>query len=119
MYNREMETMLKKKLRILLDNLCCSHCKNSFDEDSVTLLQKEKGLFVINLICKKCGKDFGIAFIGTQSTISKSTPLEIQDGPEPINYNDVIDAHRFIKDLDEHWKERIKEIDINPMPDKF
>lgn len=27
----------------------------------------------------------------------KHLPLEIVDGPEPISYDDVIDAHRFIK----------------------
>ena len=34
-------------------------------------------------------------------------PLEVQEGPEPISYDDVIDAHRFIKNLDADWQKHI------------
>ena len=30
-------------------------------------------------------------------------PLEVTEGPEPITYDDVIDAHRFIKELEGDW----------------
>ena len=82
---------MKKKIKKLFSNLCCSHCKNGFDED-----------------CKYCGKDFGVAFLGINNVDVKSyEPLEIQEGPEPITYDDVIDAHRFIKTLDADWQKHL------------
>ena len=44
-----------------------------------------------------------MAFLGL-SGLDIKEPLEVQQGPEPINYDDVIDAHGFIKNLDEHWQ---------------
>ena len=99
-----MRTYMKKKIEKLFNNLCCSQCKNSFDENSVSIKREEEGLTVIGLECKHCGKSFGVAFVGfTDIDIKNYEPLEIQEGPEPINYDDVIDAHRFIKNLDENW----------------
>ncbi len=95
---------MKKKIKVLFDNLCCSQCKASFDEDSIQIKREEEGLLVTHLVCQHCGKSFGVAFLGLNS-IEVKEPLEVQDGPEPINYDDVIDAHRFIKNLDEHWQD--------------
>lgn len=95
---------MKKKLKVLFDNLCCSQCKSSFDEDSIQIKREEEGLLVTHLVCQHCGKSFGVAFLGL-SGVEVKEPLEVQDGPEPINYDDVIDAHRFIKNLDEHWQD--------------
>ena len=67
---------MKKKIEKLFSNLCCSHCKNSFDENSITIKREEEG-------------------------------LTVQEGPEPINYDDVIDAHRFIKNLDADWQKHL------------
>ena len=102
---------MKKKLKILFENLCCSVCKNGFDEDSITVKREEDGLLVINLACTNCGKNFGVAFVGIKDLEIKETePLEVQEGPEPITYDDVIDAHRFIRDLDEHWQEHLPKL---------
>ncbi len=95
---------MKKKLEKLFDNLCCSQCRNGFDEESITIKREEEGLTVINLSCKHCGKNFGVAFLGFSGIDVKNTaPLEVVEGPEPISYDDVIDAHRFIKNLDKDW----------------
>ena len=102
-----MEDM-KKKLKNLFDNLCCSQCKNGFDENSITVSREEKGLLVTQLKCQHCGKSFGIAFLGLSPDNIKKEPLEVQQGPEPIDFDDVIDAHRFIKNLDEHWQDYLK-----------
>lgn len=96
--------MMEKKLKVLFDNLCCSQCKTGFDENSIQIKREEEGLLVTHLMCPNCGKSFGVAFVGL-SKIEVKEPLEVQDGPEPINYDDVIDAHRFIKNLDEHWQD--------------
>ena len=106
-YNRGMETMMKEKLNVLFSNLCCSQCKNGFDEESIEIKRQEQGLLVVHLICRHCGKSFGVAFVGLSNLEVKSEPLEVQEGAEPISYDDVIDAHRFIRDLDEHWQEHL------------
>jgi len=98
---------MKKKIQAMFSSLCCSVCKDGFDEDSIEIKRKEKGLLVVHLTCTNCGKDFGDAFIGLSNLEVKSSPLEVQEGPEPINYDDVIDAHRFIQKMDEHWQEHL------------
>lgn len=99
---------MKKKFETLFTNLCCSHCKNSFDEQSFTIKREEEGLTVLNLKCSHCGKNFGLAFLGFDGIEVKNLePLEVQQGPEPITYDDVIDAHRFIQNLDENWQKHL------------
>ena len=95
---------MKKKIEKLFSNLCCSQCKNGFNEDSITLKREEDGLLVVGLECKHCEKNFGVAFLGFSDIDTKNLePLDVVEGPEPISYNDVIDAHRFIKELDADW----------------
>ncbi len=101
---------MEKKLKALFENLCCSVCKNGFDEDSFEIKREEQGLTVTHLVCKHCGKNFGVAFLGFSGIDVKSPEdlaLEIQEGPDPITYDDVIDAHRFIRNLDEHWTDHL------------
>lgn len=101
---------MKRKLKALFSNLCCSVCKHGFDEDSIQIKREEKGLSVVNLVCQNCGKNFGVAFLGFSNIEVKDEaqfPLEVQEGPEPISYDDVIDAHRFIKNLDENWRNHL------------
>ena len=78
---------MKKKIGQLFNNLCCSQCKNSFDENSITIKREEEGF--------------------TDFDINTYEPLEVQEGPDPINYDDVIDAHRFIQNLDADWQKHL------------
>ncbi len=101
---------MKKKLQALFSNLCCSVCKSGFDENSIIIKREEPGLSVVNLVCQNCGKNFGVAFLGFSNIEVKDESklaLEVQEGPDPISYDDVIDAHRFIKNLDEHWADHL------------
>lgn len=101
---------MKKKLKALFSNLCCSQCKSDFDENSFIIKREEPGLTVAHLVCRHCGKNFGMAFLGFSGIEVKdgeALALEVQEGPEPISYDDVIDAHRFIKNLDEHWADHL------------
>ena len=94
---------MKKEIKTLFNNLCCSHCKNGFDEDSVIIKREEEGLIVTSLVCRHCGKNFGVAFLGfsgIQVKDKNDLVMEVQEGPDPITYDDVIDAHRFIQNLD-------------------
>ena len=77
-------------------------------------MRQENDLFVVQVTCQKCGKSFGTAFFGHCSLNRKDLKkedlaLEIQDGPAPISYDDVIDAHNFIKNLEHDWKKYIPE----------
>ena len=95
---------MKKNITKLFKNLCCSVCKEGFNEDSLIIKRDEAGLFVVNLQCQNCGKKYGIAFLGfSDINIKNEEPFEVIEGPDPISYDDVIDAHRFIKNLDENW----------------
>ena len=101
---------MKRKLNLLFKNLCCSVCKHEFDENSFVIKRDEQGLLVSNLQCLHCGKNYGIAFLGFSDIEVKNEdkiPLEVQEGPSPITYDDVIDAHKFIKNLDESWSRYI------------
>ncbi len=96
---------MKKKLEVLFSNLCCSQCKNGFDADSVVIKREEAGLTVINLECQHCGKNFGAALLGfSDLEVKEDEPLVVQEGPAPIDFDDVIDAHKFIQNLDEDWQ---------------
>ena len=102
--------MNKKKIAKMFENLCCSDCKSDFDENSVNILRQEDNFFVINITCNKCHKSFGIAFLGINSVnmkdedISDNDILEVQETIKPISYDDVLDAHEYIKNLDENWQ---------------
>ena len=76
-------------------------------------MREEDSMLVFKLTCEKCGKTFGVAFLGISDLdlknydgepAEKDLVLEVQDGPAPIDADDVLDAHRFIKDLEDGWK---------------
>ena len=99
--------MENKKLKDMFTNLCCSNCHSDFDEDSFRILRKENPICVCQVVCQHCGKSFGLALLGYDISIKKTEPLDIIPAPLPITSNDVIDAHNFIKNLDEDWMKHI------------
>ena len=107
--------MDKKIIKLLFSDMCCSECRADFDEKSVIVIRKEKNLNVLQIVCQECGKSFGIAILGEckekdiNSKNISDIALQIQDGPDAINYDDVINAHNFIKNLDENWQQHIPE----------
>lgn len=102
--------MKKEKIIKLFSGFCCSDCKNDFDANSINILREEENLVVIQIICSNCKKSFGIALLGSNSIEEKNdTEFEIQDCPLPINYDDVIDAHKFIDKLEKDWTKYIPE----------
>ncbi|MBR1681627.1 hypothetical protein IJ707_07545 [bacterium] len=105
---------MDSKIDVMFKNLCCSRCKSDFSDESVRFLRKEDAMIVINLHCNRCGKDFGVAFIGTKNLNAEffdreKTPLRMIEDLPPISKDDVLDAHKFIKDLDEHWTKYLPE----------
>lgn len=111
---------MKRKIATLFKELCCSACKSDFDEKSVVIMREEKTpdeeMIVFRLACQKCGKSFGVAFLGISDFELKNytdddLTLHVQEGANPINADDVLDAHKFIKKLDKDWQKFIADLD--------
>lgn len=109
---------MKRKIATLFKDLCCSVCKADFDEESVFIMRKEQNseeeMIVFKLVCQKCGKSFGVAFLGISDFELKNYSeddlvLHVQEGTAPISTDEVLDAHKFIKDFDENWKKFISD----------
>ena len=93
-----MKKLTQKDFRILFSGLCCSRCKNEFTIDDLTEIRKENDIKICKLQCQKCDKDFGEIILNYNKKAKKHSPLEIIDGPAPIDFDDVIEAHKFIKE---------------------
>ena len=92
-----MKELTNKEVKILLSNLCCSRCKNEFTKDSIRVIYSINDISICHLECKKCGKDFGQIILNVNKKSKKHLSLEIVEGSAPISYDDVLDAHEFIK----------------------
>ena len=78
------------------------------DFDHFKVLRQEGNLFVINLICPRCRKDFGTCILSMcDSPKGDVLALELQDGPDLITVDEVIDANLLIKDLKSDWSKQI------------
>lgn len=97
------------KFLFLFENMCCSRCKNDFDQNSVEIIREEPHLIVVHLTCQTCGKDFGISFLSTSNLDSDVNLLPLKKNERPtITSDDVLNAHEFIKNLDENWQQYLK-----------
>lgn len=93
-------------IKELLKNLCCSDCGADFDHFKV--LRQEKNILVINLTCTNCGKDFGTCILSMcDSRKGDVVALDLQDGPDLITADEVLDANLLIKDLKADWSTQI------------
>ena len=98
--------MDKLYIEKLLKNLCCSDCGTDFDQFKI--LRQEKNFLVMNLTCSECGKDFGTCILSMcDSPKGKILALDLQDGPDLITADEVIDANLLIKDLKSDWSKQI------------
>lgn len=93
-----MKNFTQKDIKTLFSGLCCSRCKNEFDIDSIKIIESDCDILLCSLSCAKCGKDFGEVVFNFNRGSGSHLPLEIVEGPPPIDYDDVINAHKFIKD---------------------
>lgn len=113
------EENMKRKITTLFKDLCCSACESDFSEESVDIMREEKTpeeeMLVFRLACQNCGKSFGVAFLGIsdlnlKNYIEDDLILKVQEGAAPINTDDVLDAHKFIKKLDRNWQKFIADL---------
>ncbi len=93
-----MDKFTRNDIITMFSNLCCSRCKNEFTIDSLEILEQNCDMFLCNLVCDKCGKDFGDVVFYFNRKSDKHMPFTVVEGPLPINSDDVLDAHRFIKE---------------------
>ena len=110
---------MKKKIVKMFDDLCCSQCHSEFFEDSIEIVRQEDNLYVVKIVCANCHKSFGLAMLGVNPVDFKADvfnkfsdddlKLKIDEEGEPISYDDVLDAHEYIKNLDENWYNFINE----------
>ena len=106
---------MKKNIDKLFSNLCCSSCGADFTANSIKILREEDDFSVLQIVCSKCEKSFGIAFLGENNLAVKTNKainsedlaFELQDGPDAVGYDDVINAHRFIKNLGADWQKHL------------
>ena len=102
--------MKKSTLKKLFSEFCCSACKQDFNEESIKVKREEKDLLVLQVVCQNCGKSFGLAFLGTNTIKEKEdSAFQMVDCPLPISYDDVLNAHEFIDNLQKDWTKYIPE----------
>ena len=93
-----MKKFTQKDIKTLFSGLCCSRCKNEFTIGSIKVLEQDGDMMLCGLSCEKCGKDFGDVVFNFNRKAEQHKPLEIIEGPPPISSDDVIEAHKFIKE---------------------
>lgn len=100
--------MLPKSVVLkLISPLKCSKCSREFDEKSIQIMRFDEEVFVLKITCNHCSKSFGMAFLGLgEDEILNS--IKSHKVKEPITFDDVLNAHNYIQNLDENWKNFIQ-----------
>jgi len=105
--------------------LHCPHCNRSFTTDSVKLIREEEDYWVVKVSCNYCNESAGIAIVGIEfeeisvkaiknfniakkNNIFSESETKKFDSKPPITSNDVIEAHKFIKNLGSDWMKYLK-----------
>lgn len=107
----------------------CNFCANPFEPEGIELIREEEGFYLVSVSCAHCERQIGVAMVGVEATGMDATrepvaaglpgmvehdprykdpelteaELERFSGCEPINYDDVLSAHRFFTALDDGW----------------
>ncbi|MEM0951918.1 MAG: hypothetical protein AAGI66_07230 [Cyanobacteria bacterium P01_H01_bin.74] len=102
----------------------CNFCSQPFRPDDIELIRQEDAMFIVNVHCGKCNKQNGVAMVGLETAEDRKafnlhkgfTDPELTEDEmvrlseyDPINEDDVLDAHNFFQELDEHWQTFIPE----------
>lgn len=111
--------------------LRCAHCQESFQPEGVKLLREEKDYWVVRVHCVACQQPAGVAIVGVEYEGGETAgaPIERSDREtatatapqrvrgifssrkeeekfsklEPINNDELLDAHNFIANLGSDW----------------
>ncbi len=99
-------------IKEFFSNMRCSQCNNFFEQESIRLLRQEGVYLVVKIACEVCGKNIGLAMLGldreslkkSMGTVEEFESIKFDvDSKQPIDYDDVIDAHNFIEEMGSDW----------------
>ncbi|MDD3594143.1 MAG: hypothetical protein PHX18_05910 [Candidatus Gastranaerophilales bacterium] len=105
-------------VKMIFSKMACSQCGTNFDDDCIDIIRIEDNCAIVRIFCTTCSKNYGIAIIGIERIGELEMPEHIEDGSEPVSYDDVIDAHKFISEMGPDWMKYIpqeKLIAVNSM----
>ncbi len=96
-------------IKRLLINMHCSQCGGNYEAQNIQIMREDEGLLVFQVKCHSCKRAFGMALLGMDSEeLEKSLDIGAKTDKAPINYDDVIDAHKFFNNLDDSWAKHLK-----------
>jgi len=110
----------------LITALSCSGCGNFFNDECIKILETQGDAVIVKLVCPVCGKKYALAFMDLSFPVygaaleesfehdvtfkdgSKDYDGEFEPGkeekPGKITYDDVLEAHDYIQNFEEHWR---------------
>lgn len=106
----------------------CHFCSAYLEPEGIKLLREEKDVYIVRVQCVHCSRQMGIAMVGIDQESKKLEDPELTVADlkrlskfEPIEYNDVIDAHKFFSNLESDWKKylppEMRQLEIEPLPE--
>ena len=99
----------------------CQYCHTHFDPQGIELVREDGPMFVVNVHCEHCHRHAGLAMVSVDKALMSGgkarfadpelTPKELKRLKqfEAITDDDVLEAHYYFKNADEHWAEFMKQ----------
>lgn len=101
--------------------MTCQHCSHNFEPNSIELIREDKGVYLVAVNCHHCERQVGVAMVGLESKEGDMVKagsrfkdpelteeeLERLQVFEPIETDDVIEAHDFFQNLGKDWQKHI------------
>lgn len=106
-------------VKMIFSKMTCSQCGTNFGDDCIDILRIEDNCAIVRIFCTTCNKNYGIAIIGIERLGEADLPEYVDDGAEPISYDDVIDAHKFISNLGPDWTKYIPQEKLITVSDMY
>lgn len=92
-------------IKHLISNIRCAVCSQRYEPKDVQILGRQEDLWIMGVTCAHCdtrGMIFAVVREGQPpEVITEMTPEELARIPElsPIDADDVLDVHRFLRDF--------------------
>ena len=100
-------------IKLFFSKMKCTGCENYFQDEDVEILRQEENYTVVRIHCEHCQKHIGVAILGIdKEQMMKSLELnqpETKQSPPPIDYDDVMKARDFFRNLGDDWVKFIPE----------
>lgn len=94
-------------IKLFFSKMKCTRCDNFFEDEDIEILRQEGSYTVVRIHCEHCQKSIGVAILGIdkeqmQDALEFHQP-DMEQGPPPIDYDDVVAAHEFFSNLGDDW----------------